>query len=182
MKATGTWVWPKKQIACVLIGEAGGGGELVKDVAPALRAIEGRVDDGEVGDHADVFQVAQPLAVFRGQLFAGPVHRLGGGGIEPVQRPVRGTILVVVPLHDGDVHLANDLEALLGVGVVADHIAQAGVMGALLLLDVLQHDLERLQIGVDVGYNCKLHSASTLRFQTRETHPRLQPRIRLRSE
>ena len=128
------------------------------------------MDDGEVGDHPDVFQVAQPLAVFRRQLLAGPVHRLGGGGVEAVQRPVGGAILVVVALDDGDVHLADDVEALLGIGVIADHIAQAGVMGALLLFDVLQNDLERLKIGVNVGYDCKLHAASTLQFQTRETH------------
>ena len=134
-------MWPKKQIRRVLVGEAGGGGEFVEDVAPALRAIEGGVDDGEVGDHPDVFQVAQPLAVFRRQLLAGPVHGLGGGGVEAIQRPVGGAILVVVALDDGDVHLADDVEAFLGIGVVADHVAQAGVMGALLLLDVLQNDL-----------------------------------------
>src|ERR1017187_4533247 len=67
-----------------------------------------------------------------------------GGGVEAIQRPVGGTILVVVSLDDGDVHLADDFEAFLGVGVIADDIAQAGEMGALLLFDVLQNDRERL--------------------------------------
>ena len=171
MKATGTCVWPKKQIRRVLVGEAGGGGELVEDVAPALRAIEGRVDDREVGDHAHVLQVAQPLAVLGRQLLAGPVHRLGGGGIEAIQRLVGRAILVVVALDDGHVHLADDVQAFLGIGVVADHVAQAGVMGALLLLDVLQNDLERLKVGVYVGYNCKLHVS----FYLTISNPRNSP-------
>jgi hypothetical protein len=50
----------------------------------------------------------------------------------------------VVSLDDGDVHLADDSEAFLGIGVIADDIAEAGEMGALLLFDVLQNDLERL--------------------------------------
>ena len=111
-----------------------------------------------------------------GQLFAGPVDGLGGGGVEAIQRPVGRAILVVVALHDGDVHLSDDFEALFGIGIVADHIAQAGVMGALLLLDILQNDRERLEIGVNVGYDCKLHSASTLQFQTRERRPWVPPR------
>ena len=75
----------------------------------------------------------------------------------------------MVSLYAGNVHLADDVQAFLGVGVVADHVAQAGVMRALLVFDVLQNHLERLQIGVNVGYDGKLHAAISL-FQIRETH------------
>jgi hypothetical protein len=78
MKATGTCVWPKKQTGCVLIWKTGGGGELVEDVAPALRRVERGVDDGEVGDHAGVFEVAQPLFLPPRQLVARPVDGVGG--------------------------------------------------------------------------------------------------------
>ena len=50
----------------VLVGKAGGGGELVKDVAPALRRVERGVHHREIGGHAGVFEFAQPLAFFLG--------------------------------------------------------------------------------------------------------------------
>ena len=62
-----------------------------------------------------------------------------------------------LPLTHGHVHLADDLEAFLGIGVVADDVAEAGIVRALLLLDVLQDHLEGLQVGVNVGDNGKLH-------------------------
>ena len=118
----------------------------------------------------DIFQVAQPLAVVGGQLFAGPTHGLGGGGIEAVERLVGGAVFVVIALDDGDVHLADDIQAFLGVGVIADDIAEAGEMGAFLLLDVLQNDLKRLQVGVNVGYDGKLHVIH-LTISNPQTHP-----------
>jgi hypothetical protein len=55
----------------------------------------------------------------------------------------------VVPDHR-DVHAPDDVEAGLGVGAIAATIAEHHV-GALLLLDVFQHHLEGIQIGMNVG-------------------------------
>jgi hypothetical protein len=72
----------------------------------------------------------------------------------------------VVSLDDGDVHFADHVEALFGIGVIADDIAEAGVMRAFLLLDIGQNDLKRLKIGVNVGYDCKLHAALPYNFKS----------------
>ncbi len=148
---------PKKADRRILIREAGGGGELIEHVTPALRPVERGVNDGEIGHHARVFQVPQPLPVFGAELGARPIDGLGGGGVEPFEMFLAGAILVVIPLYARHVHGTYDVEALLGIGVVADDIAQAGVMGHLLFFTILQHHLERVQIAVDVGYDGKLH-------------------------
>ena len=64
----------------------------------------------------------------------------------------------MIAFDDGHSHLAHDIEAFLGIGVVADDIAQTGDMGAVLVFDVGQNRIERLQIGVYVGDNRVLHS------------------------
>jgi hypothetical protein len=46
-------------------------------------------------------------------------------------------------------------------------------VSAFLSFDVLQNDLERLEVGVDVGYDRKLHLI-ILQFQTRESRPPLR--------
>jgi len=47
----------------VLVGETGGGGQLVKDVAPSLRAVQRGVNDGKTRDHPRILQIPQPLLV-----------------------------------------------------------------------------------------------------------------------
>ena len=79
------------------------------------------------------------------------MNGVGGVGIETFQRIVGGTIFVVVSLHAGNVHFADDGEAFLGVGVVADDVAQADDMRRVLGFDVFQNGLERLQVGVNVS-------------------------------
>src|SRR5262249_34195600 len=88
---------------------------------------------------------------------ASPVDRLGGGGVEPVQRTIRGAVFVVVAFDDRDVHRPDHIQAFLWIRIIADDISQAGDMGAFLLFDVLQHDLQRLAIGVNIGYDGLLH-------------------------
>src|ERR1039458_10898123 len=112
----------------VLLGKAGGGGELVEDVTPALRRIERGVNHREAGGHAGVLEIAQPLAFFLGKLFARPVNGVGGMGIETFQRVVGGTVFVMISLYTGDVHFADDGEAFPGVGVVADDVAETDDM------------------------------------------------------
>jgi hypothetical protein len=109
------------------------------------------VDHGEVGGHAGVFKVAQPLAFVLRKLFPRPVDGVGGVRVESFQRIVRRAVFVVVAFHAGDVHLADDGEAFLGVGVVTDDVAEADDMGCVLGLDVGQNGLEGFQVAVDVS-------------------------------
>src|SRR5207253_3977920 len=122
-----------------------------------------------------------PLAVVGAQLFARPIYRLGRGGIKPVERLITRAVIIVIAFDDRNIHFADDVQAFFGIGVIADDIAQASVMGALLLLDVFQDDLKSLKIGMDICDDGKLHSA-TLQFQTREIHFWPRPSLRLPSE
>ena len=144
-----------------------------------MRTVERRVDDGKARDHPRVFEIAQPLAVVVGQLLARPVDGFGRGRIEAVQVFLRGTVFIVIALDDGDGHRADDVETFLGIGVVADHVAEARVMGDLLLLAVLQNDAKGLQVGVDVGYDGKLHLLLIAQFRIRESRcaPRSNARL-----
>ena len=150
----------------VLVGKTGRRRQFVKHVTPALGRIERGVDDGEVVDQFGVLQVTEPLALLVGKLCAGPTDGLGGVGIESFQMVIGGTVFVVVALHAGDVHVANDLETFLGVGVVTDDIAQADVMGGLLLFSVGQNGPEGFQIAVNVSDDGEFHLRLSNNFKS----------------
>jgi len=46
---------------------------------------------------------------------------------------------------------ADNVKALLGIGIVADDVSDTGIMSALLLLRILKDNLERFEVGVDVA-------------------------------
>jgi hypothetical protein len=142
-----------------LIGKAGRGRELVEDITPALGTVERGVDDGKAGDEPDVFEIAQPLAIFGTELAAGPVDGFGRVGVETLQVFVGRAVFVVVTLDAGHAHAAHDIEAFLGVGVVADDVTEATIVGALLLFCVVQNDVERLEVGVNVCDDRVSHAA-----------------------
>jgi hypothetical protein len=79
------------------------------------------------------------------------MNGVGGMGIETFQRVVGGAVFVVIALHAGDVHFADDGEAFFGIGVVTDDIAETDDMRRVLGLDVSQNGLERFQVAVDVS-------------------------------
>ena len=81
----------------------------------------------------------------------------GGIGIETFQMVVGGAVFIVIALDAGDVHVADDFEAFLGIGVVADDVAEADVMRGLLLFGVRQDGLERLQVAVNVSDDGEFH-------------------------
>jgi hypothetical protein len=81
----------------------------------------------------------------------------------------------VISLNAGDIHLPNDLETFLGVGIVADHIAETRIMGTPLLFDVLQNDLKRIQISVNVGNYSKLHVPLPYYFEPAKLILRIAP-------
>jgi hypothetical protein len=51
----------------------------------------------------------------------------------------------------------------MGIGVVADDVAQADVMGAAALLGVGQNGLQRFQIAVNVSKNSKTHEGRAVK-------------------
>jgi len=75
------------------------------------------VDDREAGNHPHVLQIAQPLAIFGTELFAGPVYGFGSRGIETIERLIRGAVIVVISLHHRDVQLADNIEAFFWVAL-----------------------------------------------------------------
>jgi hypothetical protein len=121
------------------------------------------VNDGEIGDQTEIFEVTQPLLVVLGQLRARPAHGLGGMRVETFKVGIQRTILVMIALHAGHSHAADDVEALLGVGVVAHDIAQAAIMRDALFLGVIQNDFQRLEIGVNVSDDRELHLFASFR-------------------
>jgi hypothetical protein len=77
--------------------------------------------------------------------------------VEAVQLFLAGAILIVISFDTGHSDFADYREALFGIGPVTHDVTHAGIMRAFLLLDVIQHHLERFQIRVDISYDRKLH-------------------------
>ena len=100
---------------------------------------------------------SQPLFFLGRKLVARPVDGLRGVRVEAVEMIVRGAVFVVVALHAGDVHLADNLETFLGVGVVADNVAEAHDVIRVLGADVLKDHLKGFQVSVDVGDDGVFH-------------------------
>jgi hypothetical protein len=88
--------------------------------------------------------------VFGVELVARPDDGVGGVRIETFEMIFAGAVFVVIAFDAGNVHVAHDLETFLGLGVVADDIAEADDVRGVLRLDVVQDDLEGVQIPVDV--------------------------------
>ena len=141
----------------VLVAEAGGGIELVEDVAPFVRGIEGGVDDGEIADLADEAEVAEPLFIFVGEIGASPVDGFLGEGVEVFLYFLGGSLLVVVAFYDRTIEAADDFDAFVGIGIVADDIAETDKMGDVVGVGVVEDGDEGLQIGVDVSKNGEQH-------------------------
>ena len=71
---------------------------------------------------------------------------------------VVGDVLVVIALDNRQTgEIADDFQTLLGIGVVADNIAQTHVGVHLFLPADLQRDIQRLQISMNVAENRILH-------------------------
>ena len=93
---------------------------------------------------------------------------VGGVGIEAFEVILAGAVFVVVALDAGDVHVADDFETFLGVGVVADHVAEADNVRGILGADVLQHNLEGLHVAVNVCddgvFHCSADDFKSMKF------------------
>ena len=148
----------EKTDARILVGEAGRCVEFAHHIAPALGRVERGVHDGEVGNHAQVLQPLEPVALFVAQLVACPCDGTAGVRVAPAKVDVAGTILVVVTHDARHLHVANNLNALTRIRIVTNHVPQAHVVRAVVLLRILEHHLERFEVGVDVSYQSVLHS------------------------
>ncbi|MGC3991822.1 MAG: hypothetical protein QM796_19435 [Chthoniobacteraceae bacterium] len=99
----------------------------------------------------------EPLLVFVGEVIARPVDRLLGHGIEAGELFFQMGLFVVVALHHRAAQLAHDLQALVRVRVVTDYVTEADVMGAVVLMRIRKHGLERLKVGMNIGKNGESH-------------------------
>ena len=70
-------------------------------------------------------------------------------------------MFVVVAFDGRTIHIANDVYAFVRIGVVTDHVAQADVMRAIVLLGVGCDRFESLEVGVDVAKNGKAHGGAS---------------------
>ena len=107
-----------------LVGEVGLRFKFVEDVAPHFGVVQGAVDHHEGLDAAGVAEAAEPRALSVVELAARPFDDVGGEGVEAGQGVVEGAVVVVVAADDVVARqLADFGEAPLGVGVVADDVA-----------------------------------------------------------
>ena len=73
-----------------------------------------------------------------------------------------------------DLPINDQVEALAGLGAIADDVAQAKYLLNLSALDIVQHRPQGSQIGMNVGNNGK-HIASALEFNPASPGTSYQP-------
>jgi hypothetical protein len=105
-------------------------------------------------------ELPAPLAVLpalgrRLELVAGPEDGTLGGGVEAVGVE-HGALVVVAQQHHLALH--DEIDALAGVGAVADHVAETVNLRDVVAVDVFEDRLEGLKVTVDVADN-GLHEA-----------------------
>ena len=88
-----------------------------------------------------------------------PADSALGTDVEPVGIE-EGPLIMVAEDHQGTA-IADQPGALAGIRAVTDDIAEAGDRIDLLLVDVSEHRLKRLEIAVDVADDRPLHANST---------------------
>ncbi len=141
----------------VLIGETRGRVEVIEDVAPLARSIEGGVHDGKIAHLPLQAQVAQPYFVLRGEVIARPLDGALGQFIKVARGFDQRGLFVMIALDDGAVHVADAFDALVRVGVVTDDVAQANKVRAVVLVRVIQHGIKRLKVGMNITADRETH-------------------------
>ena len=144
-----------------LVAEAGHGVEAVHDVGPAGGGIEGGVDDGEVADLADHAEVAEPVFVFLGELTPGPFEGGVGEGVEADDFGGGAGFLVVIAFDDRAAEFLETCDALVGVGVVADDVADADELLSPEGLRIFHDGIEGLEVRMDVSEDSEFHVLGT---------------------
>ena len=92
-----------------------------------------------------------------------------GAAREVVERDLAGDREVVVAGEAQVGVLAREVDARVGVGAVADEVAEAPDLLDRVVGDVAEHRLERLAIAVDVRDDCDLHVRRLTRPQAGST-------------
>lgn len=144
-----------------LVAKAGHGVEAVHDVGPAGGGIEGGVDDGEVADLADHAEVAEPVFVFLGELAPGPFEGGVGEGVEADDFGGGAGFLVVIAFDDRAAEFLETCDALVGVGVVADDVADADELLSPEGLRIFHDGIEGLEVRMDVSEDSEFHVLGT---------------------
>src|SRR5689334_21357814 len=97
------------------------------------------------------------MTVLRCELPPSPCQKLRGFRVELVEGMVGGAIFVVIAFDARRLHCAHKVETRLGVGAIADQIAQESVMGTLLTPGVFQNRLEGLKVCMNICQYRELH-------------------------
>ena len=102
------------------------------------------------------------------QLLAGPKDRPLGAAVEPF-RVEHGALIVVTQQSDAALS-DHQVEALAGVGTVADDVAQAVDFVDPLIGDMRHHGLQGFEVAVDVADDRALHRNVDPILVTRACH------------
>ena len=70
---------------------------------------------------------------------------------------VQASLFVMIAFDDGQSSCAHDLDAFMRIGVVADEIAEANEVRALLFVRVGEDGFGRLEIGVEIAEDGEAH-------------------------
>jgi len=155
---------PEKAEGRPLVLKRGGGGEAVEDVSPHVRIVHRGVDNGNpdaIFLEMDVLphgEISQPFAFFLGKLLACPLDGLGGLWVESPEFIVAADVGIVIAHHNAQkLEVANDFQALVGIGIVSDSVADADVVSDAEAFGFLKDRGQGLQVRMDVTYNSDFH-------------------------
>src|SRR6266404_2035944 len=156
-KRHGYMSMPEETNGRVLISETRGRIEIIEDITPLCRCIERSVHDRKIAHLPLQAQVAQPHFVLRREMIACPKDRALGQLIEVARGFDQRGLFVMVAFDDGAVQIADAFDTLVRIGVVTDDVAQTDKVRAIVLMRLLQHGLERLEIGMNITENSETH-------------------------
>src|ERR1051326_2776116 len=108
------------------------------------------MNNGEIAHLSLQLQFAEPLLVGVVQMIAGPLDRGLGHLVKIARRFEQGRLFVVISFYNWAIDLLKARNALVRIGVVTNYVSQTDIMGAPLLLGVVQHRFQRFEVGVNV--------------------------------
>ena len=147
-----------------LIGEVVGGVVHVENVTPRIGTVKRCMDDRHIGalDGKTHREGGEPELILFGELGAGPEHGGFRVGVESLHEIVAvGCVFIVVSLDDGEIRKgADDVEALLRIGVVADDVAETDIVFDLFLFADGEDSVQGFEVAVDIADDGIFHSSA----------------------
>ena len=125
--------------------------KMVEDVAEVLRIVHRRMDERDAHFRRHKRQGPEKTHLLLRQLLARPFNDRRGMRIKILQVLPRGHVMVMVTHDDRTVESADLLQTLVRTGIVADNITRAQVVRHALFTTVRQHNLERIEVRVNVS-------------------------------